>query len=65
MIKSEPIKYDPEMKDVAWAVCKCPLPFDYGIAVPIIHDFGYKAYHFKCNKCGLSGVIVSKGLKDR
>lgn len=64
MIESEPIKYDPKMKNVAWALCKCPLPISYGIPIPITHDFGWKEYPFKCNKCGLSGVMMSKGLKD-
>jgi len=45
-----------------FAVCKCPIPADYGI---VIDSYKYKCdrphqYRFKCTKCGLEGILYSK-----
>lgn len=44
-----PTKYDQNDMDYVWALCKCPLPINYGIRIP--KEKGIVDYHFKCKDC--------------
>ena len=61
----EPVLYDETKKDIDWAICMCEIPNDYALPVKIKHETGLRAYSFKCTKCGLTGSIYSRGLKDK
>ena len=42
-----------------YALCRCPLPLGYAIAIPRIE--GKIAYAFKCKKCGTTGTVCIRG----
>ena len=59
----KPVKYDQNDTDYVWALCRCPLPANYGIRIP--REKGIVNYHFKCEDCGTEGVVSIKYQEDK
>lgn len=55
-----PTECDPNDKDYAYAVCRCEVPLNMAIKIPISWDHNDGFYHFKCKKCGTCGVLAAR-----
>lgn len=55
-MKPEKIDNLDEQKFV-YAHCMCPVPSNYAIKIPKIE--GKSTYQFKCEDCGLTGVVIT------
>lgn len=55
----EPTIVYPIKENHVYAVCKCCLPVSYGLDLGEKQPGGRHEYHFKCKRCGLSGVVIA------
>ena len=57
-----PTKYDQNDTDYVWALCKCPLPANYGIRIPREKD--KTEYGFECEDCGYRGIVLTQRIVE-
>lgn len=56
-----PTKFNLNDQGCVYAVCRCEVPLNMAIKIPISWDHDDGFYHFKCKKCGTCGLLAARG----